>query len=247
MKAVFPPNHFFVALSGMLVAMAVAFFLMNEKGGSETVTDRDDGYLAPLLEQPLEIRSLERSSLPAFDKPRMVEENPIQQVSSQGAISRTEPSSMDHQKLIEKFGSKEEVSQMRESFNETVEEKGLMDSERGVSDHLEQVFEEEPVDGLWAYDYETALYEVFANDEILSGTPIKSIECRSVRCRIDVDIRSPDAMMEVYKRLQTAVIQGDEGLNYATFLGNYSVESGIATWYLGRDKTVDLLGDVSTP
>lgn len=247
MKTVFSFNHFFVALLGLLVAIAVAFFLMDEKDASETLSDGNDEYLEPLLEQPLEIRSSDQSRIPAFDNPRMVEGSPSPQVNSQGAISRTEPNSMDHEKLIEKFGSKEEVAQMRQSFNETVEEKGLMNSERGVSDHLEQVFEEEPVDGLWAYDYETALYEVFAKDEILSGTPIKSIECRSVRCRIDVDIRSPDAMMEVYKRLQTALIQEDEGLNYATFLGHYSIEAGTATWYLGRDKTVDLLGDVSNP
>lgn len=247
MKTVFSFKYSFAAVFGLLVALAGAFIVMEEKGVSETVSDWSDESSEPLPEKPLEVPSSQRSRTTAFDNSRMTEKNPKPPVDGQEAVTRTEPNSMDHEKLIETFGSKEEVAQMRQSFSETIDAKGLMNSERGVGGYLEQVFKEEPVDGLWAYDYETALYEVFANDEILSGKPIKSIECRSVRCRIDVQIKSPEAMMEVYKRLQTAVIQEEEGLNYAMFLGQYSINDGIATWYLGRDRTVDLLGDGGNP
>ncbi len=150
-------------------------------------------------------------------------------------------SNSDAHALQEKFGSREEMFEARDAQNEVVEELGLMETKDGFKNYMEESFEQEPVDSEWAYNYEGLLYEVFANDGVLSGKPIQAIECRSVRCRVQIQLRSTEDVEDVTQTLVGKLVQGAEGLNYATFWGTYSTEDNIGTWYIGRDREVDIL------
>lgn len=147
----------------------------------------------------------------------------------------------DTDALLEKFGSREDMFEARDAQNEVVEELGLMETRDGFKNYMEESFEQEPIDSDWAYDYEGLLYDVFTNDPVLSGKPIKAIECRSVRCRVQIQLRSTEDVNDVTQTLVTNLARGTEGLNYATFWGSYSAEDNIGTWYIGRDREVDIL------
>lgn len=143
--------------------------------------------------------------------------------------------------LLDQLGSKAQFLQDKAAYDQTVEELGLRETKDAFKDHMEQSFEQEAFDLAWAYDYEGLLYEVFANDPVLAGKPIQAVECRSVRCRVQIQLRSTDDMLEVTEILVQKLVQEAEGLNYATFWSQYSVEDNTATWYIGRDREVDIL------
>ncbi len=136
----------------------------------------------------------------------------------------------------------EESERGQQNFKNRVHELGLMENEKSWSVHMEKSFSREEIDARWAYEYETSLYETFTSDPKLARYSINEIKCRTERCKVEVAMTNPDDMIEATMALTKNLVLQRNGLNYAKYLSYYSVDTGVATWYIGKDKYVDLLG-----
>lgn len=105
---------------------------------------------------------------------------------------------------------------------EKIKELYKADPKFDISIEKTKIYESEPIDIAWAAIREKAISDAFASESSLQGKSIKSIECRSKHCRIEIffqDVKDVGSMAndfyeitrkEPYKKL--FVSGGDMGL-----------------------------------
>lgn len=128
----------------------------------------------------------------------------------------------------------EKVSSIVSSSHEEASAAVVPASEFKTSE-LVSIFAGETRDQQWAPSSEKILQDNFAVEGSLQGKDIKTVECRSTTCRIDIEVHYPEEKGEIASSINKIIFTKEYGY-FEPKIMITSSEKKIASYYIGRKK-----------
>jgi len=101
-------------------------------------------------------------------------------------------------------------------------------------------FEREPVDNLWAPEYQLKLDNFFRHSPSLTELVPQQIDCRSLRCRVSIVAVSPEQSNQFSQIIMDSVLANDAGISKKLML-EHDNTAGLLNVYLVRADSVNFL------
>ncbi len=127
----------------------------------------------------------------------------------------------------------------KDRFAEVVEKSKKVE---GYDFRKEQMasYEAEALDEEWAFPRERAIEETFATEEALQGAVLKSVDCKSKRCRIQVYYQSEREVSQLSRTLNRIILENGDRLFVPQVFVNYSEDGEVASLFLSNDVEIPL-------
>jgi len=103
-----------------------------------------------------------------------------------------------------------------------------------------EAFKNETVDDDWSYEHKEKLNELFATEGALQGAVLKSMECRSKHCRVQVYYQSKDEVSELTQDLTSVFLNDNSKSFIPSIMVNYSDKGKVADIFLTDDPDASL-------
>ncbi|HEY8940425.1 MAG TPA: hypothetical protein VIM59_09555 [Cellvibrio sp.] len=101
-------------------------------------------------------------------------------------------------------------------------------------------FESETVDGQWATDYESRLYNLFESDALAGKVVPQSVVCKSKRCQIKVAVADIDQVNQTMESFSRALNDNQLALDKSMVVSAPDLTEGIVNLYVARDASVKI-------
>lgn len=101
-------------------------------------------------------------------------------------------------------------------------------------------FEAETVDGQWATDYESRLYNLFESDALAGKVVPQSVVCKSRRCQIKVAVADIDQANQTMESFSKALNDNQLAIDKSMVVSAPDVEAGVVSLYVARDGSVKI-------
>lgn len=101
-------------------------------------------------------------------------------------------------------------------------------------------YEAEALDEAWARPRERAIEETFAVEKALQGAVLKSVDCKSKRCRIQIYYQSEAEVSQLSGKLNRIILESDDALFVPQVFVSYSEDGEVASLFLGDDVETPL-------
>ena len=101
-------------------------------------------------------------------------------------------------------------------------------------------FEAETVDGQWATDYESRLYNLFESDALAGKVVPQSVVCKSRRCQIKVAVADIDQANQTMESFSKALNDNQLAIDKSMVVSAPDLTEGVVSLYVARDGNVKI-------
>ncbi len=101
-------------------------------------------------------------------------------------------------------------------------------------------FETEAVDGQWASDYESRLYNLFDTDTLAGKVVPQSVVCKSRRCQIKVAVANIDEANQAMQSFSEAINNNQLSIDRSMVVSAPDLDAGVVSLYVARDGNVKI-------
>lgn len=101
-------------------------------------------------------------------------------------------------------------------------------------------FETETVDGQWAADYESRLYNLLETDALAGKVVPQSVVCKSRRCQIKVAVANIDEANQAMQSFSAAINNNKLSIDKSMVVSAPDIDAGVVSLYVARDGNVKI-------
>lgn len=109
-----------------------------------------------------------------------------------------------------------------------------------INKNLSKKFDSEPVDYVWATEYETKLDDIFSTDVELSKFVPEDIQCRTTHCQIKIPISDYAESDQVMESMTKAFSADAHDLKNVMITTIPDMSAGFVDFYISRDANATL-------
>lgn len=233
-----------------IFATAVVSFGLGVAVTYSVLSDNDRGIIA--TDFPQVVESPQNSNLPPptnvhADYIRQLEELNRQltkdlQAARGGQPQKTGKSTDELPPPVADAASFEEYYKARknsEDFNQYLQSVSSGNGGGYVKD-MAAKFETEAVDGQWASDYESRLYNLFDSDALAGKVVPQSVVCKSRRCQIKVAVANIDEANQAMQSFSEAINSNKLSIDKSMVVSAPDLDAGVVSLYVARDGNVKI-------
>lgn len=124
-----------------------------------------------------------------------------------------------------------------EEFNQYLQS---VSTANGYVKDMATKFEAETVDGQWATDYESRLYNLFESDALAGKVVPQSVVCKSRRCQIKVAVVDIDQANQTMESFSKALNDNQLAIDKSMVVSAPDLAEGVVSLYVARDGSVKI-------